>query len=184
MHQTCEKRSLAMTHKLDDMIELPKSQPKKTYEEDLECVVVMVKMPSYMSWLGSTDAYDKHIGSLGMMNNEVGNTSPQISPQILPSFEEYIPPETYPKDVEDTSGTPTEVEPLDHTKLEYVGLDTFNHDIPLSSREVPSFDEPKPQPNPLPIYPPLDISLGDKRGPEPPIKPHSLDSFMMKEVEN
>ncbi|GJR43071.1 hypothetical protein Tco_1311174 [Tanacetum coccineum] len=139
-----------MTIKLDDMIELPKSQPKQTYEEDLECVMVMVKMPSCMSWLGSTDAYDKHIGSL--------------------------------EDVEDTLGTPTEVEPLDHTKLEYVGLDTFNHDIPLSSREVPSFDELKPQPNPLPIYPPLDISLGDKRGPEPPIKPHSSDSFMMKEV--
>ncbi|GJY55361.1 hypothetical protein Tco_0454476 [Tanacetum coccineum] len=28
-----------------------------------------------------------------------------------------------------------------------------------------------------------DISLGDKRGIEPPIKPHSLDSFRMKEVD-
>ncbi|GJW41558.1 hypothetical protein Tco_0067403 [Tanacetum coccineum] len=32
--------------------------------------------------------------------------------------------------------------------------------------------------------PPLDISLGDKRGLEPPIKPHSPDSFRMKEVDH
>nr|GEU58771.1 ribonuclease H-like domain-containing protein [Tanacetum cinerariifolium] len=99
---------------------LPKSQPKKTYKEDLECETVMVKMPRCMSFLGSTNAYDEPIGSLGMMNNE----------------------------------------------------------------EVPSFDELEPQPNTLPNCPPLDISLGDKRGPEPPIKPHSLDSFTIKEVEN
>ncbi|GJZ58756.1 hypothetical protein Tco_0614572 [Tanacetum coccineum] len=76
-----------------------------------------------------------------------------------------------------------EVEPLDHIKLEDVGLDTFNHDTPLSSREVPSFDKPKSQPNPLPDFPSLDISLRDKRGPEPPIKPHSSDSFRMKVVD-
>ncbi|GJU54353.1 hypothetical protein Tco_1228067 [Tanacetum coccineum] len=40
-----------MTHKLDDMIELPKSQPKRTYNEGLECEIVMVKMPRCMSWL-------------------------------------------------------------------------------------------------------------------------------------
>ncbi|GKC09436.1 hypothetical protein Tco_1001046 [Tanacetum coccineum] len=51
-------------------------------------------------------------------------------------------------------------------------------------REVPSFDEPEPQPNPLPNSPPFDISLGDKRGPKPPIKPHGQDSFRMKEVDN
>nr|GFA80592.1 hypothetical protein [Tanacetum cinerariifolium] len=34
-----------MTHKLDDMIELPKSQPKETYKEDLESEMVMVKVP-------------------------------------------------------------------------------------------------------------------------------------------
>ncbi|GJT03959.1 hypothetical protein Tco_0838421 [Tanacetum coccineum] len=50
MYQTCEKSSLAMTHKLDDMIELPKSQPKKTYEEDLECVMVWVEMPRCIAW--------------------------------------------------------------------------------------------------------------------------------------
>ncbi|GKE25271.1 hypothetical protein Tco_1436783 [Tanacetum coccineum] len=117
MHQTFEKSSLAMTHKFDDMIELPESQPKETHKEDLECEMVMVRMPRCMSFLGSTDACDKHIGSLGMMNNEVGNTSPQSTPQILPSFEEYTLPLTYPEEVEETLGTPMEVEPLDHTKL-------------------------------------------------------------------
>ncbi|GJY76171.1 hypothetical protein Tco_0481287 [Tanacetum coccineum] len=71
MHETFEKSSLAMTHKLDDMIKLTKSQPKRTYKEDLEYEMVMVKMPRFMSWLGSTDAYDEPIGSLGLMNNEV-----------------------------------------------------------------------------------------------------------------
>nr|GEU32146.1 zf-CCHC domain-containing protein/UBN2 domain-containing protein [Tanacetum cinerariifolium] len=47
-----------------------------------------------------------------------------------------------------------EVEPLDQTKLEDVGLN--NHSIPVSSRKVPSFDEPDPQPQPLPNYPSLD----------------------------
>ncbi|GKA18925.1 hypothetical protein Tco_0698840 [Tanacetum coccineum] len=77
-----------------------------------------------------------------------------------------------------------EVEPLDEIQLEDLGLNTCNNDIPLSSRKVPSFDEPKPQPQPLPNCPPLDISLGDEIGPEPTIKPHSPDSFRMKEVDN
>ncbi|GKA96200.1 hypothetical protein Tco_0818295 [Tanacetum coccineum] len=88
--------------------------------------------------------------------DKVENLNPQSTPQVLPSFEEYTPP----------------------------GLNTCNHDIPLSSREVPSFDKMKPQPQPLPTYPPLDISLGDKRGLKPPIKPHSPDSFRMKEVDH
>ncbi|GJZ48506.1 ribonuclease H-like domain-containing protein [Tanacetum coccineum] len=51
-------------------------------------------------------------------------------------------------------------------------------------KEIPSFDEPEPQPNPLPNCPSLDVSLGEERGPEPPIKPHSPDSFRMKEVDH
>ncbi|GKD94683.1 hypothetical protein Tco_1374520, partial [Tanacetum coccineum] len=80
-------------------------------------------------------------------------------------------------------GTPMEVEPLDETQLEDLGLNTCNHDIPLSFREVPSFDEPEPQPQPLPNCPSLDVSRGNERGPEPPIKPHSPDSFKMKVVD-
>ncbi|GKB93979.1 hypothetical protein Tco_0980116 [Tanacetum coccineum] len=95
MHQTFEKSSLARTHKLDDIIELPKSPPKKTYEEGLECEIVMVKMP----------------------------------------------------------------------------------------REVPSFDESGPQLQTLPSCPPLHVNLGDKKGLEPPIKPHSPDSFRMKVID-
>ncbi|GKF11576.1 hypothetical protein Tco_0049502 [Tanacetum coccineum] len=49
---------------------------------------------------------------------------------------------------------------------------------------VPSFDKLEPQPQPLLNCPPLDISLGEQRGPEPPIKPHSSDSFRMKVVDN
>ncbi|GJZ29712.1 hypothetical protein Tco_0574359 [Tanacetum coccineum] len=45
-------------------------------------------------------------------------------------------------------------------------------------REVPSFDEPKPQPQPLPNCPPLDVSLGNERG----LKPHSSNSFRMKVI--
>ncbi|GJS53086.1 hypothetical protein Tco_0626448 [Tanacetum coccineum] len=54
----------------------------------------------------------------------------------------------------------------------------------IGAWEVPSFDKTKPQPQPLPNCPPLDISQGDKRGLEPPIKLHSPDSFRMKVVEN
>ncbi|GJX89933.1 hypothetical protein Tco_0343259, partial [Tanacetum coccineum] len=48
----------------------------------------------------------------------------------------------------------------------------------IGAWEVPSFDGPEPQP--LPNSPSLDASLGDVIGPEPPIKPHSLDSSRMK----
>ncbi|GKD83169.1 hypothetical protein Tco_1350008 [Tanacetum coccineum] len=84
------------------------------------------------------------------------------------------------KEVEKTLGTPIEVEPLNETKLEEVGLNC-NHNTPLSSREVPSFDGPEPQP--LLNSPSLDVSLGDVIGPEPPIKPHSLDSSRMRIVD-
>ncbi|GJS93209.1 hypothetical protein Tco_0800177 [Tanacetum coccineum] len=49
--------------------------------------------------------------------------------------------------------------------------------------QFPSFDKSKPQPKPLANFLTLDVSLGDERGPQPPIKPHSPDSFKMKVVE-
>ncbi|GJV41764.1 hypothetical protein Tco_1420204 [Tanacetum coccineum] len=61
--------------KLDDMIELPKSQPKRTYNEDLECEIVMVKMPRCMAWLD-----DEPIGDLDTMEDKVDNPSPQCTP--------------------------------------------------------------------------------------------------------
>nr|GEU76256.1 hypothetical protein [Tanacetum cinerariifolium] len=73
---------------------------------------------------------------------------------------------------------------LDETQLADLSLNTCNHDIPLSNREVPSFDELEPQPNPLPNCPSLDVSLEEERGPEPPIKPHSPNGFRIKEVDH
>nr|GEW52719.1 hypothetical protein [Tanacetum cinerariifolium] len=72
LHQTFEKSSIEMTHKLDDMIELPKSQPKRTYNEDLECEILIVKMPKCMAWLD-----DEPICDLNRMEDKVDNPSPQ-----------------------------------------------------------------------------------------------------------
>ncbi|GJU34530.1 hypothetical protein Tco_1182884 [Tanacetum coccineum] len=97
MHPTFEKSPIAMTRKLDDMIELPKSQPKRTCNEDLEYELAMVKMPKCMSWLD----YDEPIGDLDMVEDKVMIKA---------------------------------------------------HKVPYKSsrhlREVPSFDEPEPQPLP------------------------------------
>ncbi|GJW21656.1 hypothetical protein Tco_0032278 [Tanacetum coccineum] len=79
--------------------------------------------------------------------------------------------EMHREEVEETLGTPIEVEPLDETQLEDLGLNTCNHDLPLSSREVPSFDKPEPQPQSLPNCPPLDASLGNERGLKQTTKP-------------
>ncbi|GJU88557.1 hypothetical protein Tco_1300980 [Tanacetum coccineum] len=111
----------------------------------------------------------------------VENPYPQSTPQVLPSFEENTPPVTYPDDVEKIIGIPIEIEPLDETPLE-----DCNHDIPLSFMEIPilifpSFNQPEPQH--LPDFPSLDVSLGDIISPKPPIKPLSPDSFRMKVVD-
>ncbi|GJX22458.1 hypothetical protein Tco_0226903 [Tanacetum coccineum] len=60
---------------IDDMIELPKSQPKRTYNEDLECEIVMVKMHKCMAWLD-----DKPIGDLDTMEDKTKNPSPHSTP--------------------------------------------------------------------------------------------------------
>ncbi|GJS31525.1 hypothetical protein Tco_0492145 [Tanacetum coccineum] len=68
----------------------------------------------------------------GIAWDKVENLNPQSTPQVLPSFEENTPPVTYPDEVEEIIGIPIEVEPLDETPLEDLGLDTCNHDIPLT----------------------------------------------------
>ncbi|GKB11360.1 hypothetical protein Tco_0845283 [Tanacetum coccineum] len=100
-------------------------------------------IPKCMSWL---DAYDEPIGDI---EDKVDNSTPQV----LSSFKVYTPPVTYTEEVEETIGISMEVEPLDHIKLEDLGFNTCNHDIPLISREIPSVDEPKTQllPNFLPL---------------------------------
>ncbi|GKD89062.1 hypothetical protein Tco_1364569, partial [Tanacetum coccineum] len=165
--------SIAMTCKLDDMIELPKSQPKRTYNEDLECEIVMVKMPKCLAWLD-----DEPIGDIDTMEDKVKNASPQRTPQVLLSFEVYTPPMTHPEEVEETIGIPMEVEPLDNMKLEDLGLNTNTHDLFLSSKGFYSVNELEPQL--LPNFSPLDVNLEDKRGTDAPINPYSPGSFRMK----
>jgi hypothetical protein len=92
---------------------------------------------------------DEHIGDLDTI-------SPLNTPQVLPSFEAPTPPVTYPEEVEETIRTPIEVEPLNQTQLEDIGLNIHSDNLTLSSGEVPSFDEPEPQPKPLPNLPSLD----------------------------
>ncbi|GJU33207.1 hypothetical protein Tco_1176796, partial [Tanacetum coccineum] len=75
LHQNFKKNTIVMTRKLDDMIELPMSQPKRTYIEDLECEIVMVKMPKCMAWFD-----DEPIGDLDTIEDKAKNLSPQSTP--------------------------------------------------------------------------------------------------------
>ncbi|GKF03582.1 hypothetical protein Tco_0030505 [Tanacetum coccineum] len=92
-----------------------------------------------MAWL-----YDEPKGDPDMMEDKVDNPSPQCTPQFLPSIELDTPPVTYPEEVEETIGIPVETEPLDHMKLEDLGLNTNTHCLFLSSKGFPSVYEPKP----------------------------------------
>ncbi|GJY14347.1 hypothetical protein Tco_0384769 [Tanacetum coccineum] len=66
----------------------------------------------------------------------------------------------YDEHVDSLSMMDNEVEPLNETKLEEVGLN-YNHNTPLSSREVPSFDGPEPQP--LLNSPSLDVIFDEEK---------------------
>ena len=134
--------------------------------------------------LDPTKTHDEHIGDLDTMENEVRNPSPLNTLQILPSFEVNTLPVTYLEEVEETIGTLMEVEPLDQTQLEDIDLNTCSDNLTFSSREFPSFDEPEPQPESLLNFPSLDVNLGIKKGPDPPIKPYSSGSFMIKVVDS
>lgn len=91
---------------------------------------------------------------------------------------------TYQEEVEETIGTPIEVEPLDQAQLENIGFNTCSDDLSSSSKEVPSFNEPEPQPKPLPNLPSLDVNLGIEIGSDPPIKPYSPGSLRIKVVDS
>ncbi|GKA15327.1 hypothetical protein Tco_0695074 [Tanacetum coccineum] len=154
------KEALEIRSRGDDEIENLKVHAKRLFGNEN----VWVEMHRNIAW------------------DKVQNLNPQSTPQVPPSFKETTPPVTHLEEVDETIGIPTEVEPLDHMKLEDLGLNTNTHDLFLSSKGFPSVDEPEPQL--LPKFSPLDVNLGDKRGLEPPIKPHSLDSFRMKEVDH
>nr|GEV09946.1 retrovirus-related Pol polyprotein from transposon TNT 1-94 [Tanacetum cinerariifolium] len=78
------------------------------------------------------------------MEDKVDNPSPQSISQVLSSFEVYTPLVTYLEEVDKTTGFTMEVEPLNYTKLEDLGLNTCSQDVFLSFREIPSVDEPEP----------------------------------------
>ncbi|GJR95530.1 hypothetical protein Tco_0267704 [Tanacetum coccineum] len=149
------------------------------------------QLEEYMSVIGrdfmqlSSEVVEKLKEEIRVKKNKFAKIkkimSPQSSLQVLPSFKVYTSPVTYSEDIEETLGTPVEVEPLDQTKLQDVGLN--NHNIPISYKKVPLFDEPEPQPQPLPNCPSLDVSLGYERGPKPPIKSHGMDSLGLKVVD-
>nr|GEX10686.1 hypothetical protein [Tanacetum cinerariifolium] len=120
----------------------------------------------------------------GIAWDMVENSNPPSTPPVLLSFEENTSLMTYSDEVENITGLSIKVEPLDETPLEDLGLNTCNHDIPLSFREIPSFDEPEPHPQTFPSFPSLELDLGEERDPKPPIKPPSPDSFRMKEVDH
>ena len=144
---------------------------------------VSVEIPKWMSC--NAIVQNEHIGNLDINEGRVENLSPLSTPQVLPSFEAHTSPMTYPEEVEETIGTPIEVEPLNQTQLEDTGLNAFSdHNLTLSFMEVPSFDELEPQPKPLPNLPSLDVKLGIEKGPDPPIKPYSPGSITLEVVDS
>ncbi|GJS77661.1 hypothetical protein Tco_0727542 [Tanacetum coccineum] len=76
---------------------------------------------------------------------------------MIPKCMSWLDAYDEPIEAEETIGIPMEVQPLDHTKLEDLGLNTCSHDLFPSSREFTSVDEPEPQP--LPNLPFLDVNL-------------------------
>ncbi|GJV37806.1 hypothetical protein Tco_1410283 [Tanacetum coccineum] len=108
------------------------------------------QLEEYMGVLGS-DFMKLSLEVVGKLKDEKieskrlrRSQDPQSTLQVFPSFEEYTPPVTYPDEVEEIIGISIEVEPLDETPLEDLGLNTCNHDIPLSFREIPCFDKLEP----------------------------------------
>nr|GEY60948.1 hypothetical protein [Tanacetum cinerariifolium] len=171
------ENSLALNHKLDELIESVKSIPMETNEDNLakheyheqqdlvfqnkdfkshETTKETFRQLEHSDQISEKDSYklehefemaregvkilrfkfglyskthDKHIGELDKMVDEAENLSPQSTPQVLPSIKVYTPPVTYPEEVEDTIITRLEIEPLDHTILEDLGLNTCSPDI-------------------------------------------------------
>ncbi|GJU78338.1 hypothetical protein Tco_1275408 [Tanacetum coccineum] len=120
VYQNLMENTLALNHKLDELIESLKSLPKKINEEDL------------------AEHEYREQQDLGFENENFKSQAP-------PSFDVYTSPVIYSEEVEETIGISMEVEHFDQTQLEDIGLNTCSHDLFLSSREIPSVDEPKPQ---------------------------------------
>nr|GEW10375.1 protein kinase-like domain-containing protein [Tanacetum cinerariifolium] len=95
------------------------------------------------------DLKTAHIRIVNKLNPFTGFESPTYILKELQALR------VYPEEVEKTLGTPIEVEPLNETKREKVGLNC-NQNTHFSSREVPSFDRLEPQP--LLNSPSLDVN--------------------------
>nr|GEV84507.1 hypothetical protein [Tanacetum cinerariifolium] len=70
------------------------------------------------------------------------------------------------------------IETLSPDMMRKIRVHKAPHKASHHLREIPVVDQPKPQV--LPNFSPLDVNLGDKRG---PIKPHSPDNFKMMAVD-
>nr|GEZ05434.1 ribonuclease H-like domain-containing protein [Tanacetum cinerariifolium] len=130
---------------MNDGVEYPRTQNASPSKIKEPCEP-SPRMYSYEepSCLGSTFVDGEPICNLDTMEDKAKNPSPQSTPHVLPSFEVYTPAVTHPEEVEETLGIPMEVEPLDHMKLEDLGLNTNTRDLFLSFKGFSSVDEPEP----------------------------------------
>ncbi|GJU04490.1 hypothetical protein Tco_1120920 [Tanacetum coccineum] len=101
------ENTLALNHKLFELIESLKSLAKKINEEDL-----------------AEHEYREQ--------QDLGFENANFESQALPSFDVYIPLVTYPEEVEETIGIPIEVEPFDQTQLEDVALGWILEEIHMT----------------------------------------------------
>ncbi|GJT09565.1 hypothetical protein Tco_0856607 [Tanacetum coccineum] len=90
------ENTLALNHKLDELIESLKLLRKETNEVDLE-------------------KHEYH------EQQDLGLENENFESQAPPLFDIYTPPVTYPEEVEETIGIAMEVEHFDQTQLEDVG---------------------------------------------------------------
>ncbi|GJW00718.1 MAK10-like protein [Tanacetum coccineum] len=97
---------------------------------EIETKTPIMEVPRCMAWLD----YGKHVDSLSTMDNEVGVISPESTTHPLPSFEEYIPPVTYPEEVEKTLGTLIEEMFYDDWRLEYKEVSPLGEELSLFDR--------------------------------------------------
>ncbi|GJT21828.1 hypothetical protein Tco_0891765 [Tanacetum coccineum] len=156
-----------MTRKLDDIIELPKSQPKRTYNKDLECEIVMVKMPKCMAWLD-----DEPLGDLDTIEDKVDNPSPQCTPQFLLLVKVHTPPVTHPEEVEKTIGIP-----MEENKLEYEDEDEVKIKMMGTGMDKESLEHNLYEDDITPI-----ICHNFSPTSNPPIKLKDSGSFRMKVI--
>ncbi|GJZ74079.1 hypothetical protein Tco_0638225 [Tanacetum coccineum] len=203
LHQKCLAWFMMRLKNQDQSVETVSGKlvtPSESHSDDVwkyltpsESAIIKEALETLVWRRRSNDAYDEPIGDMTELPKSLpkktykGDLENKIVMVKIPRCMSWLGSnDAYdePIEVEETLGISMEVEPLDETQLEDLGLNTYNHDIPLSFREVPSFDELEPQPNPLPNCPSLDVSLGEERGLRPLIKLNSPDSFRMKVVDH